>query len=96
MKDYSGKLEARKSKQGTSENLGKKLSNHGSIVIMRNPTEELRAQHTSVDWSKFPSADEDVYLQVNCFVACDDSTQSTYHMGCMMEVEYKKIKQSFP
>ena len=31
MKDYSGKLEARKSKQGTSENLGTKLSNHGSI-----------------------------------------------------------------
>jgi len=32
MKDYSGKLETRKSKQGTSEGLGPKLSNHGSIL----------------------------------------------------------------
>ena len=96
MKDYSGKLEARKSKQGTSENLGKKLSNHGSIFVMRNPDEGIRSKHEDVDWDQFPAASEDVYLQVNCFVACDDSNQSAYHMGCMMEVSYKKLKQSFP
>jgi hypothetical protein len=96
MKDYSGKLEARKSKQGTSENLGKKLSNHGSIFVMRNPSQETRDQHQGVDWSQFPAASEDVYLQVNCFVASDDSNQSAYHMGCMMEVTYKELKESFP
>ena len=96
MKDYSGKLEARKSKQGTSENLGKKLSNHGSIFVMRNPPQETRDQHEDVDWTQFPGASEDVYLQVNCFVASDDSNQSAYHMGCMMEVTYKELKRSFP
>ena len=96
MKDYSGKLEARKSKQGTSENLGKKLSNHGSIFVMRNPAQEIRDRHQDVDWGQFPAASEDVYLQVNCFVASDDSNQSAYHMGCMMEVTYKELKGSFP
>ena len=96
MKDYSGKLEARKSKQGTSENLGTKLSNHGSIFVFRNPTKDIRERHPSTDWTQFPAASEDVYLQVNCFVATDDSKQSAYHMGCVMEISYKKLKESFP
>ena len=63
---------------------------------MRNPDKGIRSKHEDVDWDQFPAASEDVYLQANCFVACDDSNQSAYHMGCMMEVSYKKLKQSFP
>ena len=63
---------------------------------MRNPPQETRDQHQDVDWAQFPAASEDVYLQVNCFVASDDSNQSAYHMGCMMEVTYKELKGSFP
>ena len=32
-KDYMGKLEARKRQQGTSENLDRKISMHGSLFI---------------------------------------------------------------
>ena len=49
------------------------MSNHGSIFVMRNPPQETRDQHQDVDWAQFPAASEDVYLQVNCFVASDDS-----------------------
>ena len=52
---------------------------HGSIFVMRNPPQGTRDQHQDVDWSQFPAASEDVYLQVNCFVASDDSNQSAYH-----------------
>jgi len=96
MKDYSGKLEARKSKQGTSENLGKKLSNHGSFFVFRNPTPAIREKFPLIDWTQFPAASEDVFLQVNCFVATDDSSQSAYHMGGVMEVSYKELKKAFP
>ena len=96
MKDYSGKLEARKSLQGTSENLGKKISNHGSIFVMRNPGENIRERYPDVDWTQYPAASKEAFLQVNCFVACDDSSQSAYTMGCMMEVSYPELKQSFP
>jgi len=96
MKDYSGKLEARKSRQGTSENLGEKLSNHGSIFVFRNPSNDIREQHPEIDWTQFPSASEDVYLQVNAFNAADDSSQSAYHMGCNMEVSYTQLKEAFP
>jgi hypothetical protein len=44
VKDYSGKLEARKSAQGTSEILGQKLPNHGSVIVMRYPSTEVRYQ----------------------------------------------------
>ena len=63
---------------------------------MRNPSQEARDQHQGVGWSQFPAASEGVYLQVNCFVASDDSNQSAYHMGCMMEITYKELKESFP
>ena len=58
-KDYMEKLEARKSKQGTSENLGRKISLHGSLFIMRNPPQFIRDQHTDIDFSEFPDADDD-------------------------------------
>ena len=96
MKDYSAKLEARKSAQGTSENLGPKLSNHGSIVVIRNPSSEIRSAFSSVDWSTYPAAEEDCCLQANLFSVSDDSKQSAYHMGSTMEVTYKQVKQAFP
>jgi hypothetical protein len=96
MKDYSGKLETRKSKQGTSEGLGPKLSNHGSIFVFRNPPAAVREQFTTVDWASFPPASEDCYVQVNVFAACDDSKQSAFHMGSTMEVTYSLFKKSFP
>ena len=49
-----------------------------------------------MDWNQYPAASEELLLQVNCFVARDGSSQSAYHMGCMMEVSYPKLKQSFP
>ena len=48
-KDYMGKLEARKSLQGTSESLGRKISLHGSLFIMKNPPQETRDEHEGVD-----------------------------------------------
>jgi len=44
-----GKLDARKSKQGTSENLGRKISLHGSLFIMQNPPQHIRDAHDHID-----------------------------------------------
>ena len=95
--DYMGKLEARKSHQGTSENLGCKISLHGSLFIMKNPPQHIRDLHSdSVDWSKFPSAEDDCLVQVNVYGGSDNSKQSANHMGNVMSVQYKELKKSFP
>ena len=92
-----GKLEARKSHQGTSENLGCKISLHGSLFIMKNPPQHIRDLHSdSVDWSKFPSAEDDCLVQVNVYGGSDNSKQSANHMGNVMSVQYKELKKSFP
>ena len=95
-KDYMGKLEARKSMQGTSENLGRKISLHGSLFIMRSPTADIRAAHPEVDWTKFPAADDDCFVQVNMYGASDESKQSAFHMGGVMSVQYPALKKAFP
>ena len=95
-KDYMGKLEARKSKQGISENLGRKLSLHGSLFIIRNPPQSIREQHPEVDYSKFSAADDDCLVQVNMYGASDESKQSAFHMGNVMSVQYKAVKAAFP
>lgn len=84
------------SKQGTSEALGPELSNHGSIFVLRNPPAEVREQFPTVDWASFPPPNEECYVQVNIFAACDDSKQSAFHMGSTMEVTYLLFKKSFP
>ena len=61
-KDYMGKLEARKSNQGTSENLGRKISLHGSIFIMRNPPQHIRDAYDYIDVSEFPNAEDDCLI----------------------------------
>ena len=96
MKDYSGKVEARKSAQGTSENLGQKLSNHGSVFVMRNPSAEVRARFPGADFSTLPPADQVCFIQVNAMSVSDDSRQSAYHMGGTTEVVYKELKRAFP
>ena len=89
--DYMEKLEARKSHQGTSENLGCKISLHGSLFIMKNPPQRIRDFHSdSVDWSKFPSAEDDCLVQVNVYGGSDNSKQSANHMGNVMSVQYKE------
>ena len=95
-KDYIGKLEARKSKQGTSENLGRKISLHGSLFIMRNPPQFIRDQHADIDFSEFPDADDDCLVQMNMYGASDESKQSPFHMGSVMSVQYKLLKGAFP
>ena len=95
-KDYMGKLDARKSKQGTSENLGRKISLHGSLFIMQNPPQHIRDAHEHIDFSKFPGAEERCLLQVNMYGASDESRQSAFHMGSVMSVQYKALKEAFP
>ena len=95
--DYMGKLEARKSHQGTSENLGCKISLHGSLFIIKKPPQHIQYLHSdSVDWSKFPSAEDDCLVQVNVYGGSDNSKQSANHMGNVMSVQYKELKKSFP
>ena len=95
-KDYMGKLDARKSKQGTSENLGRKISLHGSLFIMQNPPQHIRDAHEHIDFTKFPSAEKRCLLQVNMYGASDESRQSAFHMGSVMSVQYKALKEAFP
>ena len=96
LKDYMGKLEARKINQGTAENMGKKLSNHGSVYILRNPPQHIRANHPEIEFSSWPPSSDDCLVQVTVFSASDDSSQSAYHMGCTAEVEAKEVRLSFP
>jgi hypothetical protein len=95
-KDYMGKLEARKSKQGTSENLGRKISLHGSLFIMKNPSADIRKDYPDVDWTMFPPADDECLVQVNMYGAADESKQSPFHMGNIMSVQYPAVKAAFP
>ena len=74
-KDYTRKLEARKSLQGTSENLGRTISLHGSD------------QYSNVDFSAFPAADDDCFVQVDMYGASDESKQSAFDMGSVMSVQ---------
>ena len=95
-KDYMGKLEARKSNQGTSENLGRKISLHGSLFVMRNPPQHIRDAYDYIDFSEFPDAEDDCLIQVNMYGASDESKQSPYHMGSVMSVQYKALQESYP
>jgi hypothetical protein len=70
-----------KSKQGTSENLGRKISLHGSLFIMQNPPQHIRDAHEHIDFTKFSSAEKRCLLQVNMYGASDESRQSAFHMG---------------
>jgi len=95
-KGYMGKLEARKSQQGTSENLGRKISLYGSLFILRNPPQSIRDLHKDVDWSKFLPADDDCLVQVSMHGASGESKQSSFHMVNVMLVQYKAVKVAFP
>lgn len=64
---------------------------------MRNPPQWLRdTMGEDFDFSGYPAADDDCFIQVNMFAASDDSNQSAYTVGCVMETTYTTLKESFP
>ena len=56
---------------------------------MKNPSQEIRNQYQNYDWSGFPPASDGGFVEATVFSACDDASQSAFHMGGTAEAEGK-------
>ena len=77
------------------------MSVHGTWVCIANPSQAIRDEFPSVDWSKFPpvSSDSDVVpdlVSVHLQLISNDAKQNAFHTRSVMSAEAELIAEALP